>query len=228
MPCRRPARPVASASAANGISSATPSISRPRAKSPCSTAAGTTAPGSKRVMGYCTPEQTEAFLKAVPEFERHLVEDGILLFKYWLCCDQEQQEERFADRLNNPRRRWKLSPIDIESRTRYEAYTEARERMLAATHTPHGRPGPWSISTTSGRPPDPAPRPARPPAGHQAAVSRHPLAAARPRSAQGAVTGCSSRSPTYRLGRSAIAQRISLALHVSALAGGRRSCGHQD
>ena len=98
--------------------------------------------GVERVMGFCTPEQTENFLQAAPEFERHLIEDGILLYKYWLCCDQEQQEERFAERLENPRRRWKLSPIDIEARTRYQAYTEARERMLSATHTAWA---PWTL-----------------------------------------------------------------------------------
>jgi len=98
--------------------------------------------GVERVMGYCTEEESEAFLKAAPEFERHLVDEGILLFKYWLCCDQQMQEERFSARLNNPLRRWKLSPIDIEARTRYDDYTEARERMLEATHTEHA---PWTL-----------------------------------------------------------------------------------
>ena len=98
--------------------------------------------GVERVMGYCSEEEAEAFLKAVPEFERHLVDEGFLLFKYWLCCDQEKQEERFAARITNPLRRWKLSPIDVEARTRYSDYTEARERMLEATHTPHA---PWTL-----------------------------------------------------------------------------------
>jgi polyphosphate kinase 2 len=98
--------------------------------------------GVERVMGYCSPEQTEAFLQAAPEFERHLVEDGFLLYKYWLCCDQERQEERFEARRENPRRRWKLSPIDLEARSRYQAYTEARERMLAATHSAWA---PWTL-----------------------------------------------------------------------------------
>ncbi len=66
----------------------------------------------------------------------------MLLFKYWLCVDQDKQEERFANRINNPRRRWKLSPIDIESRTRYDAYTDAREHMLASTHTEWA---PWTL-----------------------------------------------------------------------------------
>jgi len=98
--------------------------------------------GVEPVMGFCTEEETEAFLKAVPEFERHLVDDGILLFKYWLCCDQERQEARFQNRLENPLKRWKLSPIDIEARHRYESYTLARERMLEATHTSIA---PWTL-----------------------------------------------------------------------------------
>jgi polyphosphate kinase 2 (PPK2 family) len=98
--------------------------------------------GVEPVMGYCTPEETDAFLRAVPEFERHLVDDGVLLFKYWLCCDQDKQEERFQNRLRNPLKRWKLSPVDVEARTRYDAYTEARERMLEATHTQHA---PWTL-----------------------------------------------------------------------------------
>jgi polyphosphate kinase 2 len=98
--------------------------------------------GVEKVMGFCTPEQTQAFLNAVPEFERHLVDDGILFFKYWLCCDQEVQEERFENRLKNPMKRWKLSPIDIEARQHYEDYTEAREMMLAATHTEFA---PWTL-----------------------------------------------------------------------------------
>ena len=98
--------------------------------------------GVEIVMGYCTPQEAEGFLQQVPEFEKHLVEDGFLIYKYWLCCDQKQQEERFKARLENPRRRWKLSPVDIDSRTRYQAYTEARERMLEATHKPWA---PWTL-----------------------------------------------------------------------------------
>lgn len=98
--------------------------------------------GVEPVMGFCSQQETDAFLKAVPEFERHLVDDGIWLFKYWLCCDQERQEKRFRNRLDNPLKRWKLSSIDIAARTKYEEYTEAREKMLAATHTPHA---PWTL-----------------------------------------------------------------------------------
>jgi polyphosphate kinase 2 len=98
--------------------------------------------GVEKVMEFCTPEQTQAFLNSAPEFERHLIDDGILLFKYWLCCDQDVQEERFQNRLNSPVKRWKLSPIDIKARRHYEDYTEAREMMLAATHTEFA---PWTL-----------------------------------------------------------------------------------
>jgi polyphosphate kinase 2 len=98
--------------------------------------------GVEKVMGFCTPDQTQDFLNAAPEFERHMIDDGILLFKYWLCCDQKVQEQRFENRLNNPVRRWKLSPIDIKARAHYDDYTEARELMLAATHTDFA---PWTL-----------------------------------------------------------------------------------
>ena len=98
--------------------------------------------GVERVMGYCTQKQAEDFLETTPEFEKHLVDDGILLFKYWLCCSQAKQEKRFAERVDNPMKRWKLSSIDIESRDKYAEYTAARERMLAATHRPHA---PWVL-----------------------------------------------------------------------------------
>jgi polyphosphate kinase 2 len=98
--------------------------------------------GVERVMGFCTQEQTQDFLNGVPQFERHLVDDGILLFKYWLCCDQAVQEERFENRLHNPMKRWKLSSIDLEARKHYDDYTEAREMMLSATHTDFA---PWTL-----------------------------------------------------------------------------------
>jgi polyphosphate kinase 2 len=98
--------------------------------------------GVEAVMGYCTPEQTEAFLRQVPVFEKLLVDDGILLFKYWLAVDQALQEERFAERLADPLKRWKLSPVDLQARSRYEAYGRARDAMLRATHK---RPAPWTL-----------------------------------------------------------------------------------
>ena len=75
-------------------------------------------------------------------FEQLLVDDGILLFKYWLCADQEQQEKRFAERREDPLKGWKLSPVDLQSRQAYEDYTQAREAMLDATHTRHA---PWTL-----------------------------------------------------------------------------------
>ena len=98
--------------------------------------------GVEPVMGFCTPEQTAAFLKQAPQFEKLLVDDGVLLFKYWLTVDQAQQEERFAERLADPMKQWKLSPIDLKAREKYAAYTKARETMLAATHTRHA---PWTL-----------------------------------------------------------------------------------
>jgi polyphosphate kinase 2 len=98
--------------------------------------------GVERVMGFCTADQVQDFLNAAPEFERHLIDDGLLLFKYWLCCDQAVQEERFLNRLNNPTKRWKLSPIDIKARSHYDDYTEAREMMLSATNTDFA---PWTL-----------------------------------------------------------------------------------
>ncbi|MDC8784967.1 polyphosphate kinase 2 [Paucibacter sp. hw1] len=98
--------------------------------------------GVETVMGFCTPEQTQAFLHQTPVFEKLLVDDGVLLFKYWLTVDQAQQEERFAERLADPLKRWKLSPVDMEARSRYKAYGDAREVMLQATHTRHA---PWTL-----------------------------------------------------------------------------------
>ena len=98
--------------------------------------------GVERVMGYCTPDQTAAFLEQVPAFEELLVKDGILLFKYWLTTDQAQQEERLAERLADPLKRWKLSPVDLAARDKYDDYTRAREAMLKATHS---KIAPWTL-----------------------------------------------------------------------------------
>ena len=98
--------------------------------------------GVEQVMGFSTPEQVAAFLDGVPAFEKQLVDDGILLFKYWLTCDQDKQEERFAERFADPLKRWKLSPIDAAARRKYADYTEAREVMLKATHS---KAAPWTL-----------------------------------------------------------------------------------
>jgi len=98
--------------------------------------------GVEVVMGYAEPEQVLKFFEQTPSVEKHLVDDGLILFKYWLAVDQEKQEERFAERLEDPLKRWKLSPIDLKSRTKYVEYTRARERMFAATHT---KTAPWTV-----------------------------------------------------------------------------------
>ncbi|GAA4032486.1 polyphosphate kinase 2 [Sphingomonas rosea] len=98
--------------------------------------------GVEKVMGFATEAQVEAFLEAVPKFEKMLVADGILLFKYWLTCDQAEQEQRFAERQTDPLKQWKLSPIDEAARQKYAEYTEAREAMLKASHT---KSAPWTL-----------------------------------------------------------------------------------
>ncbi|WP_457096568.1 polyphosphate kinase 2 [Lysobacter sp. P5_B9] len=98
--------------------------------------------GVEKVMGFASDAQVKAFLQQAPAFEKLLTDDGILLFKYWLCCDQDEQEERFAERLKDPLKRWKLSQIDVEARRHYDDYTRARAAMLKATHTPHA---PWTL-----------------------------------------------------------------------------------
>ena len=98
--------------------------------------------GVEKVMGFCTPQQTQAFLKQAPVFEQLLVDDGIILLKYWLTVDQARQEERFAERLADPLKRWKLSPIDLKAREAYAAYGQARDEMLKATHTAQA---PWAL-----------------------------------------------------------------------------------
>ncbi len=98
--------------------------------------------GVEKVMGYATPEQVKAFLQQVPVFEKHLVDDGIQMFKYWLAVDQAQQEERFAERAKDPLKRWKLSPIDVKAREKYAEYGRARDAMFKATHRPQA---PWTV-----------------------------------------------------------------------------------
>jgi len=93
-------------------------------------------------MGFCIEQQTKDFLKQAPAFEKMLVDDGILLFKYWLTVDQAQQEERFSERLADPLKRWKLSPIDVKAREKYAEYGQARDVMLKATHS---KISPWTL-----------------------------------------------------------------------------------
>jgi len=95
--------------------------------------------GVERVMGFCTDAQYEEFFHTVPEFERMLVRSGIQLIKYWFSITDEEQEMRFRCRIHDPLKQWKLSPMDLESRRRWEDYTKAKEIMLERTHIAEAR-----------------------------------------------------------------------------------------
>jgi polyphosphate kinase 2 len=96
--------------------------------------------GVERVMGFCTDEECEEFFRTVPEFEKMLVRSGIVLVKYWFSITDEEQNLRFLMRIHDPLKQWKLSPMDLESRRRWEMYTKAKEEMLERTHTAEA---PW-------------------------------------------------------------------------------------
>jgi polyphosphate kinase 2 len=98
--------------------------------------------GVERVMGFCTEEELEEFYRSVPEFENMLVRSGIVLLKYWFSISDDEQHLRFEMRIHDPIRQWKLSPMDLESRRRWEQYTKAKEAMLERTHIPEA---PWWI-----------------------------------------------------------------------------------
>lgn len=91
--------------------------------------------GVERVMGYCTEEEYWDFLRACPKFERMLIHAGIIVIKYWFSVSEEEQERRFQNRLKDPTKQWKLSPMDIESRNRWVEYSQAKDEMLAYTDT---------------------------------------------------------------------------------------------
>ena len=93
-------------------------------------------------MGFCSDDQYEEFFRSVPEFERMLVRSGIRLLKYWFSISDEEQHLRFLARANDPLKQWKLSPMDLESRARWEDYTRAKETMLERTHIEEA---PWWI-----------------------------------------------------------------------------------
>jgi polyphosphate kinase len=95
--------------------------------------------GVEHVMGFCTPEEYEEFYRSVPEFERMLVRSGIRLIKYWFSITDEEQHVRFLGRIHDPLKQWKLSPMDLESRRRWEDYTRAKETMLERSHIPEAR-----------------------------------------------------------------------------------------
>jgi polyphosphate kinase len=98
--------------------------------------------GVERVMGFATPTQYDRFLRQCPLFEEMLIEDGILLRKYWFSVSDHEQEKRFRDRMGNPMKRWKLSPMDLESITRWEDYSRAKDEMFAHTDTARS---PWFV-----------------------------------------------------------------------------------
>lgn len=98
--------------------------------------------GVERVMGFCTPEQVEEFFRSVPEFEKMLIRSGIILIKYWFSVSDEEQERRFQARMNDITRRWKLSPMDLASRTHWVEYSQAKDEMFKYTDT---RQSPWYV-----------------------------------------------------------------------------------
>ena len=95
--------------------------------------------GVERVMGFCTDDEYEEFFRTVPEFETMLVRSGIILIKYWFSITDDEQHLRFKMRIHDPLKQWKLSPMDLESRRRWEQYTKAKETMLERTHIPESR-----------------------------------------------------------------------------------------
>jgi polyphosphate kinase 2 len=98
--------------------------------------------GVDRVMGFCTPEQVEEFFRSVPEFEKMLIRSGIILIKYWFSVSDEEQEKRFQQRMDDITRRWKLSPMDLESRKRWVEYSRAKDDMFRFTDT---KQSPWFV-----------------------------------------------------------------------------------
>jgi polyphosphate kinase 2 len=98
--------------------------------------------GVEKVMGFCSPEEYEEFYRSVPEFERMLVRSGIRLIKYWFSITDQEQYLRFLGRIHDPLKQWKLSPMDLESRRRWEDYTKAKEIMLERSHIPEA---PWWV-----------------------------------------------------------------------------------
>jgi polyphosphate kinase len=98
--------------------------------------------GVERVMGFCTDEQAEEFFRSVPDFERMLVRSGIILVKYWFSITDEEQQFRFLMRIHDPLKQWKLSPMDVQARSRWEQYTRVKEEMLRRAHIPEA---PWWV-----------------------------------------------------------------------------------
>jgi polyphosphate kinase 2 len=98
--------------------------------------------GVEHVMGFCSDDEYKDFMRDTPEFEEYIIERGVILIKYWFVVGMEEQARRFQSRIHDPRKVWKLSPMDVESYTRWYEYSKARDKMLAATDTDHA---PWHI-----------------------------------------------------------------------------------
>jgi len=98
--------------------------------------------GVERVMGFCTDDEYEDFLRSCPEFERMLIRSGMILIKYWFSVSDEVQEKRFKERISTPLKRWKFSPMDLESRSKWAEYSKAKDQMFAYTDTKHS---PWYV-----------------------------------------------------------------------------------
>ena len=98
--------------------------------------------GVERVMGFCTDEEYFRFLKRAPEMERAIIDNGIILLKYWFEVSREVQAERFQKRIDDPRKQWKLSPMDLKAQEKWDEYTEAKERMFLETDSKHS---PWFV-----------------------------------------------------------------------------------
>nr|WP_086937672.1 polyphosphate kinase 2 [Thaumasiovibrio occultus] len=98
--------------------------------------------GVEKVMGFCSDDEYRDFLHACPEFERMLIRSGIILIKYWFSVSDDEQEKRFLERINTPMKRWKFSPMDLESRNRWAAYSQAKDKMFAYTDT---KQSPWWV-----------------------------------------------------------------------------------
>jgi polyphosphate kinase 2 len=104
--------------------------------------------GVERVMGFCTDEEYDEFMRTCPQFERMLVRAGIILIKYWLSVSDDEQERRFLGRINDPSKRWKLSPMDLQARARWVDYSEAKDQMFAYTDIHEA---PWHVVETDNK-----------------------------------------------------------------------------
>ena len=98
--------------------------------------------GVEKVLGFCTDEEYEEFLRTVPDLERMMINSGVILIKYWFSISDDEQYNRFMMRIHDPLKQWKLSPMDLEARRLWEAYTKAKETMLERTHIPEA---PWWV-----------------------------------------------------------------------------------